>query len=650
MIKFLAMMMFILNPALQANIKETLFAAPTLISAKISPDTKTIAYVGADSQGIPNVFIFPREASRETAEQITFFTTPGIIQFFWSGDSKRVLLTKDEDGKGKLHLHGIHIHSKHHVDYMEQFDNVSTKVLQISSTQNRVAVGLNDRDPLFHDLYRLDLDSGQFELLFENHKFAKFLVSDSLDLILKMEINTDGSWTVFSADDAVWIKLTAADAFQTEFLSYHAEENSVYLLDSRFTNMSQLLSKKISGEEKIIASPSESDIDDLLFIGGKPRAYATYYLQKKWHPIDTSIQPDLTYLENQIGPNFEVINTTSDGSFWIVANSIPDQGGNFWLYDTNQKSLSALQYSKTKKLAKMYPMVAESRDGKKLVCYYTLPKEFDKGGTVDKPIPLVVIPHGGPFKARDRYQFNPFHQWLANCGYAVLSVNFRLSSGFGKEFVNAGNGEWGKKAHLDVLDAVDSCIAKGITEKGKLAILGGSYGGYEALASLTFSPDYYACGVAICGPSNLRTVLEKSPLFWEFTIKPLSDKMAFYTKQAFLTSMLGESLDPENFENRSPLNYIDSIQAPLLLVHGKNDHVVNERESHQIYSSMKKNGKEVTYILFPDEGHRIARFANLMKYMDQAEHFLSEHLGGKYQPVSPTILEKSSAQVFGESN
>lgn len=238
---------------------------------------------------------------------------------------------------------------------------------------------------------------------------------------------------------------------------------------------------------------------------------------------------------------------------------------------------------------------------------------------------------------------------MASLGYAVLSINFRLSSGFGKAFVNAGNGQWGGKAHLDVIDAVETCINKGITQKGKLAVFGGSYGGYESLAALTFTPDYFTCCVAICGPSNLKTVLDSVPEFWEFTSSALSDKTMFFTKQAFITSMGGNPKDTsgaEYLEKCSPLNHLDRIRAPLLLVHGQNDHVVVESESKQIYESIKKNGKDVTYILFPNEGHRFAHFSNKMMYLDQAELFLSKHLGGKYRPCEKEIIANSSANIF----
>lgn len=627
-------------------LKEELFAKPSLISAKISPDGKSIASVGADANGISNVFL-------NVKEQITSFDTQEIIQFFWSGDGKKILLLKDENGTGQLHLHGIDILSKEHVVYTEKFSPVNAKVIQISSQNNSAVIGLNHRTPHFHDLYRLNLDSGQCELLFQNDAYAKFLVSDNLELILKIRIDdTDGSWTVLTADDAIFMQLSSADAFHTEFLSYDEKNHAVYLLDNRFSDTNQLILKSLSlsSDEKILGASLESDIDEVLFIAGEAKAYASYYEQKKWHAIDTAIESDLAFLEKHAGPNFEVINSSRSGKRWIVSNSIPDRGGQFWLYDRNKQTLSSLLSSPSENdsFAQMYSIVIDARDGQKLTCYYTLPRECDKGGYVEKPIPLVVVPHGGPFKVRDKFQFNPYHQWLASCGYAVLSVNFRLSSGFGKAFVNAGNGEWGGKAHLDVIDAVEACIEKGITQRDKLAIFGGSYGGYEALAGLTFSPDYFTCCIALCAPSHLKTILDNVPKFWEFTSSPLSDKLMFFTKQAFIISMGGNPDTPEGIdylEKCSPLNYLEAIKAPLLLVHGKNDHIVTEKASQQIYDSMKANHKQVTYILFPDEGHRFANFSNKMLYLDHAERFLFEHLRGRYQPVDPNSITSSSAQV-----
>ncbi len=640
--------------ACAAITKEKLCRTPEFISAKISPDGKLIAKVGADEAGIANVIVFPVTGDTTSNVRLSSFTTPEIIQFFWSADSKKVLLLKDENGTGQLNLHGFDVESKEHIPYTEQFTGVNAKVIKLSPSKTQALVGLNHRNPHFHDLYLLDLDSGNLSLVLQNDIYAKFLVSDELEVILKIKINEDGSWTVFLKDDEVFLSLTSEEAFQTEFISYNSSNKVVYFLDNRFANTNQLTQKSILApfQEDVLGGQDSSDVDQVMFVQGFPKAYASYYTQKKWHVLDVSIQKDIEFLTQKIGSNFELVSQNLVGGAWIVSNSIPDKGVYFWVYDRDTARLNQISPTDTnqsEEYAKMYEMIATARDGEKLVCYYTIPNEYDKGGYVDAPIPLVVVPHGGSFKVRDKFEFNPYHQWLASCGYAVLSVNFRLSSGFGKAFVNAGNGQWGGKAHTDVIDAAESCVTRGLTEKGKLAIFGGSYGGYESLAALTFTPDYFTCCVAICGPSNLKTVLSSVPEFWEFTSKPLSDHTMFFTKQAFITSMGG---NPENekgaqyLEKCSPLNHLDKIQVPLLLVHGKNDHVVAEKESKQIYDSMRKHGKDVTYILFPNEGHRFGNFANKMMYLNQAELFLSQHLKGKYNPSEKGLIADSTGCIF----
>jgi len=638
------------SQALAEITKEELFQTPFLISAKISPDGQTIAQVGADKKGIPNVFLTSKGKEASERMQLSFFKSPEIIQFFWAAHSDKVLVLKEEDGTGRLHLHGFDTETKKHLPYTEKFSQANVKLLRISPDQNKAVIGLNDRNPHFHDLYLLDLDSGDLKLVLQNDEYAKFLVSDALDVILKMKIHEDGSWSVLTNQGESFLELSADDAFQTEFLSFDSKKKAVYFLDNRFSNTNQLTMKFLSQSgEKVLGFQSDSDVDEVLFFGEEPKAYASYYTQKRWHPLSSEADKDLSFLKEKLGTNFTVINQSRDSASWLLSQSIPDQGSFYWIYERKPQSLAPFYAPKPVSLSKMYELIAESRDGKKLVCYYTLPKEFDQGGKVDSPIPLVVVPHGGPFKVRDKFECNPYHQWLSSLGYAVLSVNFRLSSGFGKEFVTAGNGEWGGKAHLDVIDAVETCIGMGITERGKLAILGGSYGGYETLASLTFTPDYFTCCVSICGPSSLKTFLDLCPQFWEFTAKPLSDKNLFFTRRSFIQSFGGDPATPEGLQKlkqSSPLYHLDRIQAPLLLIQGKNDHVITEIEAEQIYQSMKSEGKKVTYLLFPGEGHRFAKFPNKMMTFDQAERFLSEHLKGKHHDTDPEIIARSSGLIF----
>lgn len=634
--------------------KEALCQKPQYISVKVSPDGKWIAKIGADQKGIANVMIRLTEEEEHAFEQISFFQEPEMIQFFWSPDSRQVIVLRDEEGKGRCKVYGIDIVSKEHKHYTEGFEKASAKIIQFSAHENKVAIGLNHRNPQFHDLYIIDLDSSEVTLLFENDMFAQFLVSRDLEIILKMHIECDGSWTVFTGHNEEWMKLSAEDAFQTEFLSYGSQEQSIYFLDNRFSNTTQLKKKSLIylDQEEILGEDAHSDMDDVFLVNEVPVAYASYYTHKQWHILDSTWEEDFTFLMKEVGCNFSIINQSSDNQIWIVTNSIPDQGVLFWMYNRAKSLLTPLNANTSEPhcdYANMYPLIAKSRDGYSLVCYYTLPKEFDQGGSAPQPLPLVVVPHGGPFKVRDKFEFNPYHQWLASAGYAVLSVNFRLSSGFGKAFVSAGNGEWGGKAHLDIIDAVHACIDQGITKEGQVAILGGSYGGFEALTALTQTPNFFVCCIAICAPSNLRTVLTSIPEFWELTLKPLSDRTAFFTKRAFITSMGADPNDPvgaQYLQQCSPLNHLDYIEAPLLLIHGQNDHIVLEKEAKQIYESMKGRQKNVTYILFPNEGHRFYHFANQMFYLDQAEQFLAKYLRGRYNPANKEILKRSTAQLF----
>ncbi|MCH9632075.1 MAG: Dipeptidyl aminopeptidase BIII [Chlamydiae bacterium] len=628
----------------------------SFISAKVSPNGKLIAQIGADENGISNAIVYPTDKDQQSAKKLTAFTKPDIIQFFWSPNSDKLLILKDENGTGNLKLYGYDIETQKEYAYTQDFERVVTKVVKVASQGNRIAVGLNNRNPKFHDLYILNLDTGNLDLLFQNDEFSKFLLNDDLEIVLKVKIEQDGCWTILTKDDRKFIDLNPQDAFQTELLSYNSENNSVYFLDNRYTNTNALTEKKLSDsfEEQLLGSQSLSDVDEVLFMNSKPRAYASYYTQKKWHPLDEFIRHSISFLEKEVGPNFTVVNQSNDSKFWIVSNSIPDKGSYYWIFNSEKLSLSRLSPiensdSPKKPFAKMYEMVATSRDGMPLICYYSLPIESDLGGYVKDPIPLVVVPHGGPFKVRDKYEFNAFHQWLASRGYAVLSVNFRLSSGFGKDFVSAGNGEWGRKAHLDIIDAVEQCVSQGIADKSKLAVFGGSYGGYEALAALTFTPEYFTCAVDICGPSNLKTVLKTVPEFWEFTVSPLSDKLAFFTKQAFIASMGGNPEDEAgsaHLNRCSPLNYIHQIKKPLLIIHGKNDHVVSENESRQIYEDMKKHNCDVTYASFSGEGHRFSQLSNKIMYLDQAEKFLSNHLKGKYTPADKNLLDEATGEIL----
>jgi len=618
-ILLLSFTLFLCPTFLMAMMKEQLFRTPKILAAKISPKGERLAYVGADENGVPNLFI-TKDLTFNDPKQVTFFDTPDLIQFFWPGDGSKLVLLKEDDGNSQHHLYGVDLDTLEIRHYTKLFEGVA-KILHVSEEENRVAVGLNFRNNRFHDVYALDLDTHQFDLLYENEVYAKFFLDDSLSIKLKLEVLDDGSWRAIDEDDQTLVDVSVEESFHTEFLQIN---DKLYFLDCRDTNTQALMALTLEDlSEEVLGHQEESDIDEVFFIGGKPVAYASYYIHKKWHAIDPLFVEDLEKLDEDLGSSYQILSRDKLGAIWLLRTSIPDQGTRYWIYEREEKTLHALS-EELEPFAKMYPLVTQSRDGLELISYYTLPKEVDQEGSLDEPIPLVVFPHGGPYKVRDRYEFNPHHQWFASQGYAVLSVNFRLSSGFGKEFVNAGSKRWGKEPHLDIIDVVNDCIDKGITEKGKIAVVGGSYGGYEALASLAFTPDFFNCAVAICGPSHLQTILDGLPNFWEWTPWPLADRMMFFTRISFIHSIGAKDLDV--VKSGSPLNYVDQIRKPLLLIHGENDHIVKASESRQIYEKLNLRGKDVSLLSFPDEGHRIAKFANKMKYMEAIEEFLEKHL------------------------
>lgn len=638
------------TPSAQLIPREHLFQRPSCMGIKISPDAEQLAYVGADKDGSTNLYI-SSSLSLKGAKKVTQFKEPDIKNFYWLPDNKTLLFLKDTDGMALFRLYSIDTESLKMEDLVTDYKNVNCKVFYVSTTECKAIIGINNRNPSFHDLYLLDLTSHSLTHLYENDQFINFLFDEELNLIIKIKMNPDSSITLFDKNDQVIIYRCAEDAFHIDCLQFNKRDSSLYIIDNVNTNTTQLKKIYLDGSQKevVLGHDIRSDIKSVYFENNEPMAYSTYFTQQEWHPLNKKLKSDINYLISKLDSNFDIVDQSYNNECWILRNSIPHIGVEFWLYDRLSKQLSRLySFPKTEPLAKMYPVVISSRDCFPLVSYLTLPKEMDIEGVPKKPLPLVVIPHGGPFLARDYYEYTPSHQWLANRGYAVLSVNFRLSSGFGKDFVNAGNGQWGKSAHQDILDAIKWCVDAHIADSEKVAVFGASYGGYEALASLTFSPNVFAGAIAMCAPSNLKTVLDGVRFYWELPYAPLSDKMRRYTKNAFIKSM-GGNPDKENeipyLLSSSPLNYVDNIEKPLLLVHGMNDPIVMSSESDQIFQKMEQKNLPALYLSFADEGHGIIKFNNSMCYLGYSEWFLSQILGGIYEPLKEKELELSKVTI-----
>ena len=425
----------------------------------------------------------------------------------------------------------------------------------------------------------------------------------------------------------VTVLLGTSLKFEGKFILQTRTDGPVDMLVADFSTPNALRAYARFDADKLAAA--ESDIGAARTSAmAEIEAVAANYLRTEWQIVDDSIKGDLDYLRSVQDGEVNITSRVKDDTIWTIAYTRDDGPVEYYIYDRAEQKAQYVFSNRPDlddlPLAKMHPTIITSRDDLTLVSYLPLPVWSDTDGDArpDEALPMVLLVHGGPW-ARDQWGYNSMHQWLSNRGYAVLSVNFRGSTGFGKDFINAGNFEWAGKMHDDLLDAVDWAVEEGIAIEDRVAIMGGSYGGYATLVGLTFTPEEFACGVDIVGPSNLVTLLNTIPPYW----KPAME--LFNTRVGNLSTDEGLAL----LESRSPLNFIDKIQRPLLIAQGANDPRVKQSEADQIVEAMVAKNIPVTYVLFPDEGHGFARPENRTAFNAAAEAFLAQHIGGRYQPI-----------------
>jgi len=627
------------QPATPLIPRDLLFGNPEKSSARISPDGASIAWL-APLDGVMNVFVAAR-MTPEAASPLTRETGRNIPYFVWAADSRHVLFYKDRDGDENWHVHAVDIETAVMRD-LTPHDGVNASIGRISRRRkNTVLIAHNARDQRFHDLYTVDVATGAATLLAENPGFTSFIADEDFAVRFAEKMNADGSTDVLRPDDhggwTPWLAIAAEDALPTTLTSHFASDGKTTLIfDSRGRDTACLARLDLAtGKTEVLAADPRADISGLITDPEthEPLAYSVCYERAQWHALDQAIAPDLAFLDAAGIGDWELLSRTDDDTLWIVraeGDVAPDR---VYLFDRANNTLDKLYDAKPAlagaPLAPMRPVVIAARDGLNLVSYLTLP--LGAAG----PQPLVLVVHGGPW-GRDHFGYNSWHQWLANRGYAALSVNFRASTGFGKAFINAGDHEWGGRMDDDLLDAVDWAIAEGIADPTKVAIFGGSYGGYAVLAGMTRNPTRYACGIDIVGPSNLETLLATIPPYWEAI-------------RAHLVKSLG---DPDTaaglalLRDRSPVHRADALARPLLIAQGANDPRVKQAESDQMVAALRAKDIPVTYLLFPDEGHGFARPENQIAFIAVAEQFLASHLGGLAEPVHPGELERSTAQFL----
>ena len=615
--------------------RDALFGNPERSLVMISPDGQSLSWI-APVDGVMNVWVAPADKPGE-ARAVTHDSARGIRNYLWSYLPGTLLYLRDTGGDEDFHLFSVNIATGKATD-LTPFAKTTAQIVGASHANPQlVLVGMNDRDPKWHDLYSVDIATGERTLVQKNDaEFGGYLADDDFNVRYTVRARADGGQDILQPDGNGGWKLYSdipfEDSLTTQPANLTTDGKTLYMIDSRERDTAALYAIDVAtGARTLLFEDARADIGNAL---ANPRtgvveALAVDYLREEWTALDPAIADDLKQLQ-AIGPgSFGVNARTHDDQTWIVAYSAAEAPVTYYRYDraaggTLTRLFSARPALDGKPLVPQWPQEITSRDGKTLVSYLTLPKSADTNndGKADVAVPMVLFVHGGPW-ARDSYGYSPYAQWLANRGYATLSVNFRGSTGFGKAFTNAGNGEWAGKMHDDLLDAVQWAVAEGVTTDDQVAIMGGSYGGYATLAGLTFTPETFKCGVDIVGPSNLNTLLSTVPAYWA----------SFYQQ---LTKRMGDPGTEDGRKwllERSPLTRADQITKPLLIGQGANDPRVKQAESDQIVKAMTANDIPVTYVLFPDEGHGFRRPENNKAFNAVAEGFLGQCLGGRAEPI-----------------
>lgn len=617
--------------------RDLFFGNPEIAGGQISPDGKYITFM-KEHQGIMNVFIKGFDEPFEKARPVTDSKRP-LYGYFWTYDSKYILYVKDNDGDENMNVFAVDPNSKSAASplpvsrNLTPMKNVAAQIFLVSKKNPDIMyVGLNDRDPAWHDLYELSISTGKTKLLYKNTERITGFDFDWNETMRAMSKTDEKGNTIlykvgegnkltpiydFNVQESAYITGWTEDNKNCYFVSNKGDldKSVLFMMDwetSKLTEVERDPMNKVDFGGAIFDSESHK------FVG---TSYTVDKTVNYWR--DDYYKNLYAYLEAQFpGKEVSVQSATRDKSKMLIATSGDRFASELHLYDATTKKLT-FQYTSRpalkaveQYLAPMQPITYKSSDGLEIPAYLTLPVGIDP-----KNLPVVMLIHGGPKGPRDSWGYDPEAQFLANRGYAVLQPNFRASGGYGKKFLNAGDGQWGLLMQDDITWGVKYLVEKGIADKNRVAIMGGSYGGYATLAGLAFTPELYACGVDIVGPSNIFTLLESVPAYWE-------------SGRAFLYGMVGDpntEAGKKRIREASPLFSADKIVKPLLIIQGANDPRVKQAEADQIVVALRDKGKQVAYLLAKDEGHGFAKPLNKKAMYAEVEQFLASVLKGRAQ-------------------
>ena len=621
--------------------RELFFSDPEIIGAQLSPNGQFLAFQ-KPLDGVINIWVKGIDEPMEAARPVTADTQSPIMIYFWSADGRYILYGQDTGGNENFRIYAVEPEVVGEAGVgardLTPMENVTALLYAApKETPNHIVIGLNDRDPRVHDAYRLDLTTGDRTLLVHTDGAVAGWGTDlegNIRLANRQSLE-DGQEILRVEENGDLTPLYTCSLEETcNFLQFHANGQQVYLTTNKGVDLVQLELLNINtGETELVEADPEQQVDfgGALFSPASDELVATYYVgdRRRVYPKSDEWSADLTFLQQQL-PNMELSleSITTDEQLALVSTQSDVNPGATYLFNRSAQTIEKLYDAwpalPSEHLASVTPIRYAARDGVEIPAYLTLPK-----GVPSENLPVIIFPHGGPW-GRDSWGYSPVAQFFANRGYAVLQPNFRGSAGYGKAFLNAGNQQWGTGVmQHDITDGVEYLIDEGIADPERVGIMGFSYGGYATLAGVAFTPERYAAGASVVGPSSLITLIENMPPYWI----PLQDSMAL---------RVGDPTDPADrarLEAQSPLFSADRIQAPLLVVQGANDPRVLQQESDQIVKALRDLGRPIDYLVAEDEGHGFRKEINALAMTAALERFFADHLGGRYQAEMSPQLE-----------
>jgi dipeptidyl aminopeptidase/acylaminoacyl peptidase len=608
---------------------EVLLGNPERVQPQLSPDGRRMAYIApvaapersGDANGVLNVLV--GEIGKDDYQPVTHDTDRGVQGYAWCFDNKHLLYVQDQAGDENWRIYTVDLDTGEIVD-RTPFDGVQAQIIaRRRRFPNELLIGLNKDNPQLHDVYHLDLTTGELTKRVENPGFLAWVVDEELKVRGGVAPQPDGGFMVVVRDteESDWrplVTFPSDDAIASSPIGFTADGSGLYMTSSLDANAARLVKMDITtGAVEVLAEDATYDVVGASINPDTRVPELAFFLKEKleYVVLDPSIQADMDALRNVQEGDFGLVDRSLTDDTWIVAFDVDDGPVRYYSFDRRTKEATFLFDHKSQlnayPLVPMEPFSYKARDGLEVHGYLSFPAETPRTN-----LPTVINVHGGPW-FRDSWGFNPEAQWLANRGYLCVQVNFRGSIGYGKDFVNAGDKEWGGKMQDDISDVVGWVIDQGYADADRICIYGGSYGGYAALVGATFTPELYRCAVALCGPSNLKSFIEGVPPYWAPMIAMLHKRVGNPdTEEEFLWS-------------RSPLSKVDNISIPLFIGHGANDPRVKLSETEQIVEAMKSKGIPYELLVKDDEGHGFVKPENRLDYYRKCERFLATHLGGR---------------------